>query len=142
MFVRSTMITDDNYLLARNISAWKRKVIRGWDSIEIIKVNLPDSTLKPLSLGENFIAEIVLNLNELSNVEVGIEVLFGQKVNDEVKKPLFVVEMTAEKSEKGILVFKCSIPSNSAGVYDYAFRMFPKHKDLPHRQDFNLVKWI
>jgi phosphorylase/glycogen(starch) synthase len=142
MFVRSTMITDDNYLLARNISAWKRKVIRGWDSIEIVKVNLPDSTLKPLSLGENFIAEIVLNLNELSNVEVGIEVLFGQKVNDEVKKPLFVVEMTAEKSEKGILVFKCSIPSNSAGVYDYAFRMFPKHKDLPHRQDFNLVKWI
>lgn len=142
MFVRSTLITDDNYLIARNIAAWKRKVLHSWDSIEIIEVNLPDSTLKPLSLGENFKAEIVLNLNELSGLDLGIEVLFGQKVNDEVKKPIFIVDMTAEKLESGKVVFKCDIPANTAGVFDYAFRMYPKNKDLPHRQDFNLVKWI
>ncbi len=142
MFVRSTLLKDDSFLLARNISAWKRKVIHSWDSIEVLQINLPDSTLKPLSLGENFKAEIVVNLNELSGIDLGIEVLFGQKVNDEVKKPLFVVEMTAEKSGNGIIKFKCDIPANTAGVFDFAFRMYPKHKDLPHRQDFSIVRWI
>ncbi len=142
MFVRSTLITDNNYLLARNIASWKRKVLRSWDSIEILEVNLPDSSQKPLSLGENFKAEIIVHLNELSGVELGIEVLFGQKINDEVKKPLFIIEMNSEKRENGIIVFKCDIAANTAGVFDYAFRMYPKNKDLPHRQDFNLVRWI
>ncbi len=142
MFVRSTIIKDDNFLMARNLASWKRKVLRSWDSIEIIKINLPDSTQKPLSLGENFKAEIVLNLNELSGVDLGIEVIFGQKVNDEVKKPLFTTEMTSEKAENGMVIFKCDIPASNAGVFDYAFRMYPKNTDLPHRQDFNLVKWL
>jgi hypothetical protein len=136
------LLQDDNYLMARKISKWKRKVMRGWDSIEILSVQLPDSTQKPLMLGESFKAEIQISLNELSGVELGIEILFGQKVNDEVKEPSFVFDMIAEKSGNDLLTFKCDIPLDTAGVYDYAFRMYPKNKDLPHRQDFSLVRWI
>ena len=28
------------------------------------------------------------------------------------------------------------------GVFDIGFRIFPRHKDLPHRMDFPLVRWI
>jgi glycogen phosphorylase/synthase len=28
-----------------------------------------------------------------------------------------------------------------AGVFDIAFRITPKNPLLPHRMDFNLVKW-
>jgi len=28
------------------------------------------------------------------------------------------------------------------GVFDIGFRIYPKHKDLPHRMDFPLVRWI
>ena len=97
---RTALLQDDNYLMARKISKWKRKVMRGWDSIEILSVQLPDSTQKPLMLGESFKAEIQISLNELSGVELGIEILFGQKVNDEVKEPSFVFDMIAEKSGK------------------------------------------
>jgi len=31
---------------------------------------------------------------------------------------------------------------NRAGNFRYAFRMFPKNEDLPHRQDFCYVRWI
>jgi len=71
-----------------------------------------------------------------------MEVLFGQKVNDEVKKPLFIHDMMVEKSSNNILIFKCDIPANTAGVYDYAFRLFPVNDELPHRQDFALLHWI
>ena len=29
-----------------------------------------------------------------------------------------------------------------AGVFNYAFRVYPKNAALPHRQDFAYVKWI
>ncbi|MCX6230278.1 MAG: alpha-glucan family phosphorylase [Bacteroidetes bacterium] len=139
---RTISLQAENYLLARRISKWKRKVSRGWDSIEILSVNLPDSNQAPLVLGENFKAEIKISLNELSGIDLGMEVLFGQKENDEVKQPLFVYEMKVEKAANNILIFNCDIPANTAGVYDYAFRMYPKHEELPHRQDFALVRWI
>jgi hypothetical protein len=28
------------------------------------------------------------------------------------------------------------------GVYEYGFRIFPKHPLLAHRQDFSLMKWV
>jgi phosphorylase/glycogen(starch) synthase len=139
---RSKLMTGKNYEMARHIASWKRKVIRGWDNIEIVSINTPDSSQKPLSLGESFKAEIILDMNELSGTDVGIEVLFGKKINDEVKEPTFIEEMQLVSSEKNIVVFACEIPINQAGVHDYVFRLFPKSPLLPHRQDFNLVKWM
>jgi len=139
---RSARLQDNNFLLAHNIASWKHKMLRSWDSIEVVSVNLPDSNSKPLMLGEDFYADIVLNMNELSGSDIGIEVIFGQKVNDEVKEPIFIRELVAERLDNGHLKFICKIPAPTAGVFDYAFRMYPKHPELPHRQDFNLVKWI
>ncbi|MDP1621671.1 MAG: alpha-glucan family phosphorylase [Bacteroidales bacterium] len=142
LFIRSRLMRSKNYEMARHIASWKRKVTRGWESIEVVSVKTPDSTVKPLSLGESFKAEIVLDLNELSGTDIGIEVLFGKKINDEVKEPSFKEEMTLVKVEKNLVSFACDIPINQAGVYDFVFRMSPKNPMLPHRQDFNLVKWI
>ncbi|MCX6267167.1 MAG: alpha-glucan family phosphorylase, partial [Bacteroidetes bacterium] len=72
---RSRIMAGKNYEMARHIANWKRKVMRGWESIEVISVKTPDSNVKPLSLGESFKAEIVLDLNELSGTDIGIEVL-------------------------------------------------------------------
>jgi len=142
LFKRTRIVSGKNYEIARHIASWKRKVIRGWESIEVISINVPDSNQKPLLLGESFKAEIILDLNELSGTDIGIEVVFGKKVNDEVKEPDFIEEMTMIRSERNIAVFGCEIPINQAGVYDFAFRLFPKSPLLPHRQDFNLLKWI
>jgi phosphorylase/glycogen(starch) synthase len=142
LFKRSRIMAGKNYEMARHIASWKRKVLRGWESIEVVSVKIPDSNQKPLSLGESFKAEIILDLNELSGTDIGIEVLFGKKINDEVKEPSFKEEMTLMRSEKNIVSFTCDIPINQAGVYDFVFRLFPKSPLLPHRQDFNLVRWI
>ena len=139
---RSERLKTDNYKLTRSIATWKRKMLRSWDSIEVINMCLPDSDTSPLMLGENFKAEIIINTNELSSNDIGLEIIFGQKENDEVKKPIMIRELTATKMDNGYISFVCDIPTPTAGVFDYAFRMYPKHPELPHRQDFNLVKWI
>jgi len=142
MLKRSKVIIGKNYEMARHIASWKRKILRGWDSIEVLSVKIPDSTQKPLELGQQFHAEIILDLNELSGTDIGIEVLFGKKVNDVVKEPIFIREMQLEKVERNIVSFSCEVAITHAGVYDYVFRLYPKNPLLPHRQDFNLVKWI
>ncbi|HNY03324.1 MAG TPA: alpha-glucan family phosphorylase, partial [Bacteroidales bacterium] len=139
---RTKLMTAKNFEMARHIASWKRKVIRGWESIEVVSMDTPDSTVRPLSLGEPFRAEIVLDLNELSGTDIGVEVLFGRKVNDEVKELMYKEEMVMTRTEKNLVTFSCDIQIEHAGVYDFAFRMFPKNPLLPHRQDFGLVRWF
>jgi glycogen phosphorylase/synthase len=139
---RSIELKENDYEKIRQLAAWKRKVVRGWDSVEVISVSIPDSTKKPLRLGENFIAEIVLNVNELIPSDLGLEVIFGHKVNDEVKRIAFIEEMAVAGVDGNIVTYFTEIRTEQAGVYDFAFRLYPKHPLLPHRQDFNLVRWI
>jgi glycogen phosphorylase/synthase len=142
LYERTKLISDNDYEKAREIASWKRNVMRGWDSIEVVSISFPDSTLKPMILGEPFRAELILDMNELSSEDVGIEILFGKKVNDVVNEPILVKEMEVFRSTGDIVTFACEVPIEEAGVYDFAFRLFPKNKLLAHRQDFNLVKWI
>ncbi|KAF0202606.1 MAG: starch [Bacteroidetes bacterium] len=139
---RSTILFANEYENIRLLSAWKRRMLRGWDSIEVVSVKVPDSSKKALRLGENFVAEIVLNVNELSASDIGLEVLFGHKINDEVKTISFIEDMTVAGVNGNIVTFFIEIPTLQAGVFDYAFRLGPRHPLLPHRQDFNLIRWI
>ncbi|MBI5539734.1 MAG: alpha-glucan family phosphorylase [Bacteroidia bacterium] len=139
---RRSLLFENNFEMVRKIAAWKQKMIRGWESVEIVSVDCHDSTQKPLLLGEDFVAEIVLNLHEIPTSDIGIEIVFGQKVFDEVKEIHFIEEMKPIAEHGGVVTFKCVVPATRSGVYDYSFRVFPKNHDLPHRMDFPLVKWI
>jgi len=142
LILRSKMMTYNDCEVARRLATWKRRILRSWDSIEVVSMILPHSTIKPLVLGESYKAEIILDLNELSATDIGVEVILGQKENDEVKEIVYKEEMKITKTAKNQVSFRCEIPAVRSGVFDYAFRVFPKNPLLPHRQDFNLVKWI
>ena len=139
---RSEKLDANGYERAKEIAAWKRKVLRVWEGIEVVSIKTPDSSQKPLDLGQSFKAEIVLNLDELTGEDIGIEVLFGTKVNDVVPEPTFIRELTLEHKKGNLAYYVCHIEIDRAGVYDYVFRLFPRNPMLPHRQDFPIVKWI
>ena len=46
------------------------------------------------------------------------------------------------KAEGSRLSFELDYQINRAGSFKYAFRMFPKNADLPHRMDFCYVRWF
>jgi glycogen phosphorylase/synthase len=143
MYERSTALQKNNYELAKEIAGWKSKIYRIWDDIEISELIYPDSTLRPLKLGENFETKIILkNTSGLQAEDLGIEILFGQKEHDVVKKIIHQEELQLVEHKKNTMTFSVNIPANRAGVYDFVFRLFPKHPLLPHRQDFNLIRWI
>ena len=142
LLVRSAQVRSDDYRLAREIDAWKSKMRSGWTNVAVKRVAVPDPAQRFLSLGSDFLAEVELKLNGIPAENLGIDIIFGQKEQDTVKKIIYKEEMKLVDSGPGWAKYSCKISMEKVGVYHYAFRLFPKSKYLAHRQDFPLMKWI
>lgn len=142
LFAQRKKSRVNDYELPKALAAWKTKIYRAWNSIEVVDLTLPDSNVKTFLLGEMFTAEITLNLHGISHEDIGIEIVFGQKVFDEVRENIFIEVMEFIGVDGENVKYKCEIPFNRSGVYDYSCRIYPKHPLLVHRQDFGLVKWV
>ncbi|GEM_PF-140 len=141
----SKTLTAKNYAKAKELSSWKNQIARSWDSVEVKSIDVVNTSDNSLLLGENFIAEITLDLKELSPDDVGLEAVFLQKSfeeEDEVYSIHSMEKVKTENNHNNHVTFKLDVPAKRAGVYNYAFRMFPKHELLAHRQDFPLVRWF
>jgi len=142
LFERIKKVRNENLKLAFEMEAWKKGILERWNGIEIISVRLPDSNTRPLDLGEQFEVELVVGTNGIDPEYLGIEIIFGQKVMDQVTEIYKRYDLELLRSNGSKATFGCSINLVEAGVFDFAFRIYPVHEDLPHRQDFPLLKWI
>ncbi|HSW68500.1 MAG TPA: alpha-glucan family phosphorylase [Bacteroidales bacterium] len=139
---RSSILIANDFEMTRHLSAWKRKVARVWPNLTVVATELPDSTHKPLNLGDEFYARVEIYIDELQPEDVGVEVVFGQKDNDAVDKIIELRELHLENIEGNKVTYSVRFALQVSGVYDYAFRIFPKNPLLAHRQDFQLVTWF
>lgn len=138
---RAGKLVANDFAVAREISAWKYKVRREWDNIEVVSRTLPDASYN-LSQENDFKFEIVLNLGLLSPEDIGVEMLIA---TTDIKGNLHIQEtfrFTAEDFKDGIATYKASVIPDKAGMYQFAARMYATNPLLPHRQDFELVKWL
>jgi hypothetical protein len=53
-----------------------------------------------------------------------------------------VEELKLKNSSGTKATYSGNLTLKMSGVFDFAFRIFPKAEFLAHRQDFNLVKWV
>ncbi len=141
MFRRTNLLKADAYEKACSMAAWKRKTQLMWDNLKIVENRCHDSSKRSLLLGENFNAEIVIDTAGIPAEEIGIELLFGQKIMDRVDHIQFREELELKSSDENIAVFARSIEIRRAGVLDFAVRIFVRNPELPHKTDFGLVKW-
>ncbi len=138
---RSALLKADDNAAMRRLASWKFRMIRNWDGIEVVDVIIPDSTNEVLKLGDMFKAELVLSLGDISPDDVMVEMVSGQKTNDQMVEPQSIRELTLTKVDGNQAHFSIEIETALAGVFDFAFRITPKNPLLPHRMDFNLVMW-
>ncbi len=141
MLERSEALNTDNYDKAYRLASWKRTTSQLWENVKVIENRCHNSSVRPLLLGESFHAEFVIDTAGIDPEEIGIELLFGQKVMDRVENVLFTEELNLKQSEGNIAVYEKSVEIRRAGVLDFAVRIFIKNAELPHRTDFPLVKW-
>ena len=137
---RFRALEKDDYRLAKEIAQWKETVAAKWNDITVVssEYSFPLSGGKA---GQSYYLKVVVDEKGLDDA-VGLE-----KVNictDENGEERFysVEPLNMTGREGNNFIFEATLTPKQAGQYKSAIRMFPKNKNLPHRQDFCYVKWI
>ena len=139
--VRAGKIIADDYLLAREIAAWKKHVRREWENVSVISESRPDASYD-LSQGNELKSEVVLSMGDLRPEDIGVETIFA---STDARNQLHISEVTEYKAveyKDGICKYQVSILPDKTGMYQVATRIFAKNPLLPHRQDFDCVRWL
>ena len=133
-------ISKDNNRLAKDIAQWKEAVAERWDSIHVVSTEW-DIPASGLETGTKYTLRYVINEQGLDDA-VGLE-----KVNISTDKNgeerIYSIEPLKMVGKDGNnYTFEATLAPQQAGEYKSAVRMYPKNKNLPHRQDFCYVKWF
>lgn len=138
---RYNQLISNNFSEAIEISAWKDKVMREWPSVDFADINVLNNNQKMFSLGESYTGEVLLELGELSIEDIGVELVIARRKNQEmhfIEKHSFIPLGMVDGKAK----YRIEVTPSVSGIHMLALRIYPKHRLLPHRQDFPLVKWF
>jgi starch phosphorylase len=139
---RSGLLKANKFAKAKEIAAWKEKIAKGWDNIEVVLLDVPDKLIHNPEVGEVNDINIVIDVHEINDKGIGVELVSTKLGKNNVDVLYDVQELKLIKTEGTRLFFNLAFQLNMAGTFKYGFRMFPKNEDLPHRQDFCYVRWI
>ncbi|MBP1613887.1 MAG: alpha-glucan phosphorylase [Bacteroidetes bacterium] len=139
---RFQALNANGYEKAKELAAWKEEVAEKWDSIEIVSSEKTEELLQQsLESGKDYTTTYVIDEKGLNDA-IGIE-LVTIHTNAEGKEHVYSVEpFDVIKKEGNLYTFQVKHSLSNAGSFKIAFRMYPKNKDLPHRQDFCYVRWF
>ncbi len=139
---RKEQMVENNYRMAREIAAWKRKVSAAWDDVKIMNVQRVELSNEAIFVDKKYLYEVALDTASLRAEDLGVELVVAKQI--EAGEAVNVVSTKALelKSVEGRLAtFSIDYTPERTGTFDVALRVYPKNERLPHRMDFALVKW-
>ncbi|MCK4665008.1 MAG: alpha-glucan family phosphorylase [Bacteroidales bacterium] len=142
LYERSKNIKNNNHELAIKLANWKKKIYRTWDNIEVVSVDFPSTSKRAFNMGDVYKGEVVIDLKELSNEDIGVEMIIANSTNDKKTQIIKIEELKLSKTVDTLAFYNINLQLLQSGIFDYGIRIFPNNKNLPHRQDFSCVKWI
>ena len=131
----------DHRKVLSELGKWTLRIASSWPDVRAVAYRCQDSTNAPLQMGQECVFEVDIFLAGLKPEEIGVEVVFGHKVNDEVKQLSLVKSMEAGAFKDGVATYTARLVMEGPGVYDYAFRIFPKNGIFRERIGLRLIKW-
>ncbi len=137
---RSASLSERNYRKATELVAWKERIAAIWENLTLKQVSSPDFTGQTLQVGQSYLSILRLE-NTANETGIGMELVIYD-TNPDAEQRIKKVELELIEVESNALVFRLDYKVIRAGTFSYAIRIFPKHPDLPHRQDFCFVKWF
>ena len=139
---RSAKLLADDFSLARDIAFWKKRVRREWEHLEIVSYTRPDNVRSSLTIGQNYTSELVVSIGDLDPADIGAEILLTEQNAKGEHHIVALYDFELADFHDGVATYRASIVPEVAGMYESAARLYAKNPDLPHRQDFELVKWL
>jgi starch phosphorylase len=154
----SRTLTDaDGYGPARELAAWKTRVIGAWPHVRIehVESEAADSPGRSAGgslgrrLGTALAVRVSVALGELTRDDVAVEVVYGRTdEDDEIVRPSYAT-LTAERAEpdepaegaEGTVRYSGEVPLDRPGPFGYTVRVLPRHALLDSRAELGLVTY-
>lgn len=143
LYERSIKMRVNDFQLAKELATWKQQIAHSWNGIKVLSFQHPDISRESVTLGEVYETKVVLDLNGLLPGDIGVEVVirnFGSGA--QCDQQTCSIELKIQSMQNGTALYSGTVTPVKPGVFEYGIRIFPKHDELPHRQDFALVKWV
>lgn len=136
--LRFNALANNDCALAKEIVAWKEKVVSEWDGIKVLdfKVDGPVDS----STGQTYSIKAVVDTNGIGR-SLALEFV-AYRVADGEERLYETRQFSVTNEDNGILTYELHDKIHDAGVYRYGFRLYPTNPNLAHRQDFAYVRWI
>jgi len=142
LWERNKRIVANNFEKARELASWKNKMMEEWDKIEVLNYKFEKPQENIYRSGQNYKAEILLNVNNIPVENVGIEFVITQMSKKGEYEFVTSKDFSLVSKKGGKCLYRAQMVPEKGGSFFYGIRIFPKHKDLPHKQDFYLLRWI
>jgi glycogen phosphorylase len=123
---------------ARELAAWKQRVIAAWPAVRVEHVEADDGDLSP---GGRLIVRASVALGTLTADDVTVEVVYGQAgESDEIIDPSrSALQLDGEAGPGGVARFTGAAELGEPGPFGYTVRVLPKHRLLAGPAELGLV---
>ena len=158
----SRALTDaDGFGPARELAAWKKRVIGAWPAVRIEHVESEATGSLGQRLGSALAVHVSVALGELTRDDVTVEVVYGRPdEEDEIVQPAYVTLIaeapgtpvtgtaatgtaatgTAEAADTNVR-YSGDVPLDRPGPFGYTVRVLPNHPLLDSRAELGLVTY-
>lgn len=134
-------LSADGNAKARELANWKEMVAERWDSVEIVSCTRFDEMEEGIHSGAKNKIQVVLDEKGLDDA-IGVELVTITTDADGVEHIYQVEPLHLVSRDNNIYTFEAQHEMNNAGNFKTCYRMYPKHADIAHRQDFCYVRWF
>lgn len=138
---RASRLKADDFKEARDLTAWKDKILQIWDKVQVVSIDMPDIAKEELGIGQIYPISVTIDKVD-PDVELGIEMVFASGADENNMKVVHAEPFTVAKREGTLVTYNVSLSLNFPGVFRFGMRIFPSNELLPNKQDFPLLKWI
>jgi len=142
LFSRSKYLIENNFEKAKELATWKQTMREEWDNIEVLNYSFERPGENVYHSGHDYIAEIALDVKKIPKENVGVEFIITHMSKKGEHEFVASKEFVLISCKKGKCLYRANLVPEKAGTFFYGIRIYPKHKDLPHKQDFYLLRWI
>ena len=127
---------------ARELAAWKHRVVRAWPQVRIEHVESQAAGQAP---GSALTVLVSVALGELTQDDVTVEVAYGRPDDaDQILSPAYAT-LTAEPAQApaagGTVRYPGQVPLDQPGPFGYTVRVLPNHPLLATRAELGLVTY-
>ncbi len=139
---RFKTLSANNFAKAKSLAAWKQDVATKWNEIEVVSCEgTQDLEQGVIKRGQEYLLRCVIDERGLEDA-VGVDFIVLKSDNNGIDHIDSLTALDMVKKDGNLYTFEKKVAIENSGSFKVGYRMYPKHEDLPHRQDFCFVKWF